>query len=119
MRAVVATFIFLLLSGQPLAGAAFCVRQHATRDGAACEAAMRIGTTDREHMADQEDGSNPDHEMADQCAAAMACAAPAPVIGGTAVAFNLTPHLILFASRPLVALRPDAPATPFFRPPIA
>ena len=117
MRALIATVLFLLMNLQPLAGAALCLRHHATQDGMACVAAMEGDARDSGHMHVQTDALASGGEMppvADECAAALACAAPAPVVSGASLAFSLAAQLLFSETLPPVAHRPDAPATPFF-----
>ena len=122
MRALVATVLFLLLNLQLLAGAALCLRHHAVLEGAACEAAMQMDTPDSGRMGDHQDVMSSSEEsppMAAECAAAMACAAPAPIVTGAPATLAFNPHLLRSEAWPAAAHRADAPAAQFFRPPIA
>ncbi len=123
MRALLGSVMLLLLNLQPLAGAALCLRHRAARDGAACEAAMRMESDDgMQGMQAHQDamaGGSDMPSMADECATAMACAAPAPIVTGALATLAFTPHLILSEAWPPAPHRTDAPAAPFFRPPIA
>lgn len=122
MRVLLASVLLLLLNLQPLAGAAFCLRHHAVQDGAACEAAMQMDSPaaghDMQMHQDAMTGAGDMPPMADECAAAMACAAPAPVVTGALAPLPFNPQLLLSEAWPAAAHRADAPATPFFRPPI-
>lgn len=120
---LLASVMLLLLNLQPLAGAAFCLRHHAAQDGAACEAEMQVESPDPAHdMRSHQDamtGAGDMPPMADECATAVVCAAPAPIVTGALATLAFTPHLLLSDAWPLAVHRADAPAAPFFRPPIA
>ncbi len=123
MRVLLASVMLLLLNLQPLASAAFCLRHHAAQDGTACEAAMRMDGPTAGHDMQMHQAAMPGSgdmpPMFDECAAAMACAAPAPVVTGALATLAFTPHLSQSEAWPPAERRADAPAAPFFRPPIA
>lgn len=118
MRALLAAVLLLMLNLQPLAGGALCMRHHTSERGAACDAVMP----------DDMSGNPDDHSMSDDaatspmggdCATAMACATPAPVLAGTASLLDLKSSFVFAELRPPATHAANAPFTPLFRPPIA
>lgn len=117
MRAVLASVLLLLLNLQPLAGAALCERHHRADGEAACEAgthdAMRTAVP--HHAMLNDGGALP---MADTCATAMVCAAPAPLVAGPALVLDFAAPPLSVAVRPLAGRPADAPSSQLLRPPI-
>jgi hypothetical protein len=118
MRAALGTVLLFLLNLQPLAGAALCQRHHTAQHGAACVAGMQMETHDASpgHAAEDDGGMAP---MAEECAAAIACAAPAPVVAGTILLLDFAAPLAHAEIWPRSDRPADTPAVRLFRPPIA
>lgn len=117
MRAALAAILLLLLNLQPLAGAAFCLGHHDMQDGVAC-ATGGEGAMEGHHRAPAGDGSGTP-PMADECASAPACAAPAPVVAGAVATLDLETRFLLATIPSLSSPWANAPSASLFRPPIA